>query len=77
MPPGDPALAARTAVEMAQRKVIVAKQTVNNGKIDVPAILGDIYAVTKENMDETVIKDGFHPRDEVYRGVSAQQPPAQ
>ena len=58
--------AAETAVKMATGKPVIATRSVNNGKVDVPAILGDMVAVDKENMDATVIADGFHTREEVY-----------
>jgi D-xylose transport system substrate-binding protein len=32
---------------------------VNNGKIDVPSVLLVPVAVTKSNINDTVIKDGF------------------
>ena len=34
-------------------------QTVNNGKIDVPSVLLTPIAVTKTNIKDTVVKDGF------------------
>ena len=37
-------------------------------KVDVPAALNDVVTVTSKNMDETVIKDGFHSKEDVYRG---------
>jgi D-xylose transport system substrate-binding protein len=40
---------------------------VNNGKIDVPTVFLDPIPVTKENMDSTVIADGFHAREDVYK----------
>lgn len=49
--------------------------TVNNGKIDVPSILLEPIAVTKENMVETVIKDGYHKLEDVYRNVPRDQWP--
>lgn len=42
---------------------------VNNGTLDVPSILVDVVDVTKENMKDTVIKDGFHKIEDVYRNV--------
>jgi D-xylose transport system substrate-binding protein len=70
------ASAAELAVKIAKREVIVAKQTVNNGKVEVPALLNEVVTVTKENMVDTVIKDGFHPFEEVYRGIpEANRPP--
>ena len=32
-------------------------------------MLIDVVTVTKDNMMQTVVKDGFHPYDEIYRGV--------
>jgi D-xylose transport system substrate-binding protein len=61
--------AATAAVRLAKYQVVVARSTVNNGKLDVPAILSDTVAVDKTNIDVTVIKDGFHTKDEIYRGL--------
>ena len=62
--------AAEVAVKLAQRKPIVARSEIDNGngKAPIPAILLDVIAVTKENMRETVVKDGFHKADEIYPG---------
>lgn len=61
--------AAAAAVKLAKHEVVVAKATVNNGKLDVPAILSETMAVDKANLEATVIKDGFHTKDEIYRGL--------
>ena len=61
--------AAELAVKLARRQVVVATQTVDNGKIAVPAVLNEVITVTRENMLQTVVKDGFHSYEEVYRGV--------
>ncbi len=58
--------AAEVAVKMARGKPIVASQTVNNGQIDVPSVLGDIFAVDNTNMMATVIADGFQSKEAVY-----------
>jgi D-xylose transport system substrate-binding protein len=63
--------AATAAVKLARRQVVIARDSVNNGKLDVPAILSDTIAVDKTNLDATVVKDGFHSREDVYRGFSA------
>jgi D-xylose transport system substrate-binding protein len=57
------------AVQMARHHVVVAKQTVYNGKIDVPAVLADVVVATRENMMDTVIRDGFLTKQEVYGGA--------
>jgi D-xylose transport system substrate-binding protein len=54
------------AVRIAGGRVVVARQSVNNGKVDVPSVLADVVVATRDNMMDTVIKDGFHARQEVY-----------
>jgi D-xylose transport system substrate-binding protein len=58
--------AAEVAVALATGKPVVAKAELDNGKRQVPTILLDVVTVTKENVDSTVVKDGFHKREEVY-----------
>jgi D-xylose transport system substrate-binding protein len=60
------AKAADIAVAIAKGNVPTSNNQVNNGKIDVPSFLLDPVLVTRETMDTTVIKDGFHTRDQVY-----------
>lgn len=43
--------------------------TINDGTYDVPYCSLDPIAVTKENMDETIIADDFHTREDVYLNV--------
>lgn len=62
--------AAELAVRLAERRVVVARQTVNNGHTDVPAVLYDVVTVTKDNIVDTVIRDGLASYDEVYRGIA-------
>ena len=61
--------AAEIAVKLAQRKPIIARDETDNAKMKVPSILLDIIAVTKENMMDTVVKDGFRKKEEVYEGT--------
>ena len=61
--------AAELAVKMATGKPVIAGASLDNNKIQVPSVLEDIVAVTKENMMDTVVKDGFHKQDEVYKGA--------
>jgi D-xylose transport system substrate-binding protein len=51
--------AAELALKLARRQPIVARDAVSNGKIDVPSVLLEITSVTKENLRDTVVKDGF------------------
>jgi len=66
--------AASLAVAMAKRQVVVANGTVENGRKDVPSVLYGVVTVTKDNLIESVVKDGFLTYDAVYRGV-ANPPP--
>ena len=60
--------AAQAAVALAKgEQVAEATQTVNNGKVDVPSILLTPIQVDKANLDEIVIKDGFHSREAIYQ----------
>jgi D-xylose transport system substrate-binding protein len=54
------------AVRMASGRPVIARQSVNNGKVDVPAVLSDVVVATRENMMDTVVRDGFHSRAEVF-----------
>lgn len=67
--------AAEVAVQLAKKEKVQAASRINNGKIDVPAILLDPIQVDKNNMMDTVIKDGFQPYDEVYKNVPQDQRP--
>jgi len=56
------------AFKMAKGLVVVARQTVNNGQADIPAVLVDVVVTTRENMMDTVVRDGFHSKQDVYGG---------
>jgi D-xylose transport system substrate-binding protein len=61
---------------MAQGRPIIAAGSVNNGQKDVPSILHDIVTVTRDNMVDTVVKDGFHSYDDIYAPLPvADRPP--
>lgn len=59
--------AAEIAVELGKNEKPQSNAELNNGLKNIPAYLLDPIAVTKENIDETVIKDGFHSKDAVYK----------
>jgi D-xylose transport system substrate-binding protein len=58
--------AAEYAVKMARHRPVVAAASLDNGKISVPTVQVDVIAVTKDNMRETIVKDGFHSEVEIY-----------
>ena len=67
-------LAAKTAqiaVELAQGKSVkeigAANGSIDNGSGEVPVLWLHPLAVTAANMDDIVIKSGFHTREEVYK----------
>jgi D-xylose transport system substrate-binding protein len=62
------AIALGNGEEVPQDKVT---EEVNNGKVDVPAVLLDPIAVTKDNVKSTVIKDGFVSASELCTGPYA------
>lgn len=64
--------AAEAAVALAKKEKVETQTKVNNGKIDVPSILLEPISVDKSNLDATVIKDGFHKREAVYKNAPAQ-----
>ncbi|AZN42016.1 D-xylose ABC transporter substrate-binding protein [Paenibacillus albus] len=61
--------AAELAVKMAKGEEVITDRKVFNKKIDVPAILLEPIAVDSNNMEETIIADGFHKKSDIYRNV--------
>ncbi len=59
--------AAELALKLARRQPVIARDAVANGKTDVPSVLLDIISVTKENLRETVVNDGFRKENEVFQ----------
>lgn len=63
--------AAEAAILLIQNKPVPkANRKVNNGKMDVPSILLPSIAVDKNNLMETVIKDGYQKKEEVYKDAA-------
>lgn len=60
-------IAAEIAVSMAKGQKPATTQTVNNGKVEVPSVLVEPIAVDKSNLEATVIADGYHKRDAVFK----------
>lgn len=60
--------AAEVAVALAAGKPLIAKDETDNGGLKVPTILLDVVTVTKNNIDQTVIADGFQTHEDVYQG---------
>jgi D-xylose transport system substrate-binding protein len=70
--------AAEVAIKFARKQEHgEATKPLNNGAKDVPSILMAPVAVDASNMMQTVIADGFHKYEDVYRDVPAEQRPKQ
>ncbi|MQA93948.1 MAG: substrate-binding domain-containing protein [Streptosporangiales bacterium] len=64
--------AAQMAVDLAQGKKYAGKTTtMNNGDVDVPSVLLTPVAVTKDNVKDTVIADGFYKAADVCKDDAA------
>jgi len=67
-----------SALKLARGEKIDAAsfdKPINNGKFDVPSILQEPVSVDKSNMAQTVVKDGYHSLEEVYKNVPKDQWP--
>jgi D-xylose transport system substrate-binding protein len=67
--------AAEIAVALARRSPVESNAKVNNGSKDVASFLLSPSPVDKNNIADTVIKDGFAKMEDVYRNVSRDQWP--
>jgi D-xylose transport system substrate-binding protein len=65
------------AMKLARKEPVDAKDKINNGKIDVPAMLFEPVVLDKNNVMQTVIKDGYHKLEDVYKNVPKDQWPKQ
>ena len=61
--------AAELALQLARRRSIITQHSVHNGTVEVPAMRLEVVTVTKENLEATVIADGFQRREEVFRNA--------
>lgn len=61
--------AAKMAIKLAKGEKLNVDNTIYDGRYYVPYYVLEPIAVDKGNIDSTVIKDGFHSRDDVYRNL--------
>ncbi len=66
-------VAAEEAVRLAKGEKTRANRTINNGKVDVPAILLKPIVVTKDNIKTTVVQDGFQTLKSINQALSPDQ----
>lgn len=62
----------KKAIEMAValangKKVDTQGKTINNNKKNIPSVLLTPYVVTKDNLDELLIKSGYLKKEQVYK----------
>jgi D-xylose transport system substrate-binding protein len=69
----EAAVAAAEAVRLGKGEGTRANRKINNGKVDVPAILLKPIVVTRDNIKETVVKDGFQTLKSINQGLSEGQ----
>jgi D-xylose transport system substrate-binding protein len=58
--------AAEAAVRLAKGQPVIARSGIDNGKGEVPSLLLEIVAVTRDNLRETIVADGFRVEADVY-----------
>ena len=68
--------AVEAAIKLAHKEKVDTKDTINNGKKDVPSILHEPQVLDENNV-MTVIKDGYHKLEDVYKNVPREQWPKQ
>ncbi len=59
-------MAADMAVQIARGLPVPVNASVNNGLYDIPSVLLESISVNRENLNDTVIRDGFHTHEEVF-----------
>ena len=59
--------ALRMAIRLAKHEPLGINRTINDGEYDVDYLVLDPIPVDIDNIEETVIEDGFHLREDVYR----------
>src|SRR5262245_26332332 len=64
-----------SAIKLARGEKPEAKDKINNGRVDVPAMLFEPMVLDKNNVMQTVIKDGYHKLEDVYKNVPKEQWP--
>jgi D-xylose transport system substrate-binding protein len=61
--------AAEIAVELARKRPLESNARINNGQKDVPSVFLTPVVVDKNNLADTVVRDGFLKVEDVYRNV--------
>jgi len=67
--------AAEAAIRMVQGEDLKVEETIFDGTFQVPYLRLDPIAVTKDNMMDTIIKDGFHRLEDIFINVPREKWP--
>lgn len=65
--------AAEAAVMLAKGETPTANYAIDNGTYMIPYMKFQPVAVTRHNMMDTIIRDGFHLLEDVYRNIPAER----
>ena len=57
--------AAEVSVALARRQPVIAREGVPNGVMEVPSILEPVVVVDRDNLEATVVRDGFHRAEDL------------
>lgn len=55
------------AIKLVKDEPILVEKSIFDGTYNVPYYVLEPIVVDKNNIDDTVIKDGFHLREEIYQ----------
>lgn len=68
--------AVESAIKLARREAVTPNGQINNKRKDVPAVLQDPITVDKDNIMQTIVKDGYASYEDIYKNVpEANRPP--
>jgi len=62
--------AAEMAVKLAKGEELKVNNFIDDGTYQVPYYKIEPISITKDNIKETIIKDGFHQEEDIYRHVN-------
>lgn len=61
---------AKIAVGMAKGEKVIANDTIYNEYESIPYLKLDAYVVDLDNMENVIIKSGFHRKEDIYRNIT-------
>lgn len=57
--------AAKVAFQLSKGEKVSGKDKVKNGTFEIPSIATPVYGITKDNIEERIIKTGFHSKSDL------------